>query len=151
MPGALRQFSSRPVVASGRALLLAMLVMFALDVVGGFFALASGAHGWSETWGFDTKYAVPLPVAIVQLLLAWLAFRNVRPPTGLIAAVVLAVFCAISELAGMFDGDLSEKVTSEGWLSWVVAWAIVLLIANAVVCVLAAVRARQLRRPSTLG
>ena len=80
-------------MASGRRLLVAMLVLFVCDVIGGLLAVVSGIATWGEAWGFDTTFTVPLPVGAAQLVLAWLAARNVRPPVGLIAAVVLSVFC----------------------------------------------------------
>lgn len=63
----------------------------------------------------------------MQLLLAWLAARNTRPPVGFVAAVVLSAFCLLSVLFGMFDGDLRGNVASDGWLSGGVLWAFVLL------------------------
>jgi len=85
-------------MASGRRLIVAMLVLFVCDVIGGFLAVSSGLATWGEAWGFDTKFTVPLPVAAAQLVLAWLAARNVRPPVGLVAAVLLSAFCLISLL-----------------------------------------------------
>jgi uncharacterized membrane protein (DUF485 family) len=134
-----------PSVASGRALLLAMAGLLVCDVLGGFIALASGADTWNETWGFDTTHTVPLPIGVAQLALAWAAARNVRPPVGLVAAVLLSVFCLISVLAGLFDGDLLGNVASDGVLSWGVLWGVVLLAVTAVVGLLAAMRATQLR------
>jgi hypothetical protein len=99
-----------------------MLVLVVCDVIGGFLAIASGADTWDEAWGFDTDSTVPLPVGVGQLVLAWLAARNVRPPVGLIAAVVLSVFCLISVTFGLFDGDLIDNVASAGWISWGVVW-----------------------------
>lgn len=133
-------------MTSGRALLLAMLGLLVCDVVGGFLALAAGASSFSEAWGFDTHYTVPLPIGVAQLALAWLAARNARPPIGLIAAVILSVFCLISLLSGLFDGDLIHNVASDGALSLGVAWAVVLLAVTAAVGLLAAIRAKQLRR-----
>ena len=130
-------------MASGRPLLVAMLVLFVCDVIGGFLAVVSGVATWGEAWGFDTKFTVPLPVGAVQLVLAWLAARNVRPPVGLLAAVVLAVFCLLSLLFGLFDGDLTDTVASAGYPGGV-AWGVVLLAATAVVGVLAVARARWL-------
>ncbi len=145
-PSFLERLRSAPSVTSGRALLLAMLVLLVCDVIGGFVALASGANSFSEAWGFDTQYTVPLPIGVAQLVLAWLAARNTRPPIGLIAAVTLSVFCLISLLAGLFDGDLIQNIASDGVLSLGVAWAVVLLAVTAVVGLLAAIRAKQLRR-----
>ena len=126
--------------------MLAMSVLIICDVIGGFLAIASGAHSWNAAWGFDTKITVPLQIAVVQLLLAWLAARNLRPPVGLIAAVLLSAFCLISFMAGLFDGDLADHIASTGLLSWQVAWAAVLLAVTAAVGLLAAARARQLYR-----
>src|SRR4051812_7723275 len=137
--------ASMPAMDSGRRLLVGMLVLFVCDVIGGFLAVASGVNTWGEAWGFDTTFTVPLPVGAAQLVLAWLAARNVRPPVGRVAAVLLAVFCLISLLFGLFDGDLTNEVASSvGW--WGVAWGAVLLSVTAAVGVLAAVRARQLYR-----
>ena len=132
-------------MASGRRLLVAALVLLVCDLIGGFLAVASGVSTWGEAWGFDTSFTVPLPVGLVQLLLAWLAARDVRPPVGLVAAVVLAVFCLISVLFGLFDGDLTDTVASAAG-AWGVVWGIVLLAVTAVVGLLAAARARQLHR-----
>ena len=123
-----------------------MLVLVVCDVIGGFLALASGADTWDEAWGFNTDSTVPLPVGAAQLALAWLAARNVRPPVGLIAAVLLSAFCLISLMAGLFDGDLINNVSSDGLISSGVVWGVVLLLVTAAVGLLAATRARQLYR-----
>jgi hypothetical protein len=135
-------------VASGRALLVAMLVLIVCDVIGGFIGVASGAETWGGAWGFNTESTVPLPVGAAQLVLAWLAARDVRPPVGKLAAVVLSAVCLISVLAGMFDGDLIGNVASQGLFSWGVVWGVVLLAVTAAVGLLAAARARQLHRRS---
>jgi hypothetical protein len=132
-------------MASGGRLVVAALVLLVCDAIGGFLAVASGVNTWSEAWGFDTSFTVPLPVGLVQLLLAWLAARDVRPSVGLVAAVVLAVFCLISVLFGLFDGDLTGTVASAAG-AWGVVWGIVLLAVTAVVGLLAAARARELHR-----
>ena len=145
---AFQRFRTAPWVASGRALLVSMIVLIVCDVIGGFVALAMGADTWSEAWGFDTKQTVPLPVGAAQLGLAWLAVRNVRPPVGLIAAALLGAFCLISLMAGLFDGDLIDNVASDGLFSWSVVWAGVLLTVTAAVGLLAAMRAKQLHGPA---
>src|SRR4051812_40494292 len=99
-------------MASGRPLFVATLVLIVCDVIGGFLAVAAGIHTWGEAWGFETTFTVPLPVGAVQLVLAWLAAWNVRPPVGRVAAVVLSLFCLISVLFGLFDGDLTHEVAS---------------------------------------
>ena len=130
----------------GRALILAMLTLLVCDVIGGFIAVASGVDTWDHAWGFDTESTVPLPVGVVQLALAWLAGRNVRPPVGRMAAILLSAFCLTSLLFGSFDGDLRGNIASDGWLSPGVVWGFVLLLVTGVVGVLAAAQARRLRR-----
>jgi uncharacterized membrane protein YdjX (TVP38/TMEM64 family) len=132
-------------MASGRRLIVAMLVLIVCDVIGGFLAVASGVNTWGEAWGFNTNFTVPLPVGAAQLVLAWLAARNVQPPVGRVAAVLLSVFCLISLMFGLFDGDLTNKVASSAG-PWGVVWGAVLLSLTAVVGLLAALRARQLYR-----
>jgi hypothetical protein len=132
-------------MASGRRLIVAMLVLIVCDVIGGSLAVATDVNTWGEAWGFDTNFTVPLPVGAAQLVLAWLAARNVRPPVGLLAAVLLSAFCLISLMFGLFDGDLTNKVASSAG-PWGVVWGVVLLSVTAVVGLLAALRARQLYR-----
>jgi hypothetical protein len=122
-----------------------MVVLFIFDVIGGFIGVASGAETWGSAWGFDTHSTVPLPMAAVQLVLAWLAARDVRPRVGFVAAVLLSAICLMSVLFGLFDGDLIGNVASDGFMSWRVVWVVPLMCATVVVGVLAFVRARQLR------
>lgn len=132
--------------SSGRRLIVAMLVLFACDVIGGFIGVASGAETWGTAWGFDTHSTVPLPMGAAQLVLAWLAARDVRPRVGFVAAILLSVVCLMSVLFGLFDGDLTGNVASDGFVSWGFAWGVVLLCVTAVVGVLAFVRAKRLRQ-----
>ncbi|WP_141854027.1 hypothetical protein [Kribbella jejuensis] len=122
-----------------------MLVLIVCDVIGGF-VVASGVNTGDEAWGFNAKSTVPLPIGAAQLVLAWLAARNARPPVGLVAAVVLSVFCLISFLSGLFDGDLFHTVASAGLISWAVGWGVLLLLVTAAVGLLASARAAQLYR-----
>jgi hypothetical protein len=131
-------------LASGRALVPAMVVLLVCDVIGGFIALDSGADTWNEAWGFETTSTVPLPVGAAQLVMAWLAARSKRPRVGRIAAVLLSAFCLLSVLFGLFDGDLIDNVSADGFFSVGVAWAGVLLVATTVVGLLALARAREL-------
>ena len=137
--------AGKPQPASGRRLIVAMLVLIVCDVIGGFLAVASGVNTWGEAWGFNTDSTVPLPVGAAQLALAWLAARNVRPPAGVLAAVLLSGFCLISLMAGLFDGDFINTIASAGLFSWQVAWGVVLLSVTAAVGLLAAIRTKQLR------
>ena len=127
---------------SGRTILLATVVLIAIDVVGGVLAVSSGVNTWGEAWGSRALLAAPLPMMVAQLVLAWLAARNVRPPVGLVAAIVLALACLVSAISGFFDGGLANDELSGG----LVAWQVFLLTATAVVGVLAILRARELRR-----
>ncbi len=68
--------------------------------------------------GFDTDSTVPLRVGVVQLAPAWLAGREVRPPVGFVAAVLLSTFCLTSLLFGSFDGDLAGN-TAPARYDWV--------------------------------
>jgi len=107
--------------------------------------LASGVNTWDEAWGFIAESTAPLPVGAAQLVPAWLAARNVRPPVGLIAGALLSAFCLISLMFGLFDGDLIYNVASAGLISWGVVWGgVVLLLVTGAVGLLAAARARQL-------
>jgi hypothetical protein len=132
---------------SGRRLIVAMLVLLASDVVGGFVGVATDAETWGTVWGFDTHSTVPLPMGLAQLALAWLAARDVRPRLGFVAAALLGAICLMSVLFGVFDGDLIGTVESDGFVSWGFAWGVVLLCATAVVGVLDLIRERQLRPP----
>ena len=129
--------------STGRRLLLAIVALTAVNVIGVFLAVDSGAtESWSKVWGFDILGFIPLPMVVVELVLAWLAARNVRPPTGRIAAIILSVICLISVLAGMFDGDMASEfiTTASFWLG------VVLIVLQAGVGLLAFVRAREVRR-----
>ena len=132
--------------SSGRRLVVGMVVLFVFDVIGGLIGVASGAETWGTAWGFETHSTVPLPMGAAQLVLAWLAARDVRPRVGFVAAVLLSAICLMSVLFGLFDGDLIGNVASDGFLSWGVVWVVPLLCATVVVGVLAFVRAKQLRR-----
>jgi hypothetical protein len=128
--------------STGRRLLLAIVALTAANVVCVFLAVDSGATERGKVWGFDIIGFIPLPMVIVELVLVWLAARNVRPPIGRVAAIVLGVICLISVLAGMFDGDMRNDSLTNGSF-W---WGVVLIVLQAVVGVLAVVRARELRR-----
>ena len=132
--------------SSGRRLIVTMLVLFVCDVIGGFIGVASGAETWGTAWGFDTHSTVPVPMGAAQLVLAWWAAHDVRPRVGFVAAVLLSAVCLMSVLFGLFDGDLTGNVRSDGFVSWGFAWGVVLLCATAVVGVLAFVRAKQLHQ-----
>jgi hypothetical protein len=127
---------------SGRPVLLGTVALIVIDVVGGVLAVSSGVNTWGEAWGSRALLAAPLPMMVAQLLLAWVAARNLRPPVGLVAAIVLALACLVSAISGFFDGGLANDELSGG----LVAWQVFLLTATAVVGILAILRARELRR-----
>ena len=127
---------------SGRRLLVATVILAAVDAIGGLLAVASDVNTWGEAWGSQALLAAPLPMVAAQLVLAWLAARNARPPVGVVAAVVLALACLVSAISGFFDGGLANEELSGG----LVVWQVFLLTVTAVVGFLAIDRARQLRR-----
>ena len=128
--------------ATGRRLLLAIAALTAANVVGVFLAVDAGLTEWGKVWGFDIMGFIPWPMVVVELVLAWLAVRNVRPPIGRVAAIILSVICVISVLAGMFDGDMANESMTTGsfWLG------VVLIVLQAAVGLLAVLRAREIRR-----
>ena len=132
--------------ASGRRLIVAMVVLVVFDLIGGFIGVATGSETWGTAWGFNTHSTVPLPMAAAQLALAWLAARDVRPRVSYVAAVLLGVICLMSVFFGLFDGDLIGNIASDGFVSWGVVWVVPMLCATVVVGVLALGRAKQLRK-----
>ena len=132
-----------PTTDSGQRLLLATVALVVVDVICVFLAVASDITPWGPgLLGFEIVGFVPLPMMALDLALAWLAARNVRPPVGRIAAILLAVICVISVLAGLFDGDM----TGESMTTGSVLWGVVLIVLTAVVGTLAVIRAKELRR-----
>jgi len=103
--------------ASGRRLIVAMVVLFVFDLIGGFIGVATGSETWGTAWGFNTHSTVPLPMAAAQLALAWLAARDVRPRVSYVAAVLLGVICLMSVFFGLFDGDLIGNIASDGFVA----------------------------------
>ena len=128
--------------ALGRPVFLGTVALIVIDIIGGVLAVWSGVNTWGEAWGSRALLAAPLPMMVAQLLLAWVAARNLRPPVGLVAALVLALACLVSAISGFFDGGLANDQLSGG----LVAWQVFLLTATAVVGLLAILRARELRR-----
>jgi hypothetical protein len=128
--------------ATSRPVLLGTVALIVIDIIGGILAVSSGVNTWGEAWGSRALLAAPLPMMLAQLLLAWVAARNLRPPVGMVAAIVLALACLVSAISGFFDGGLANDELSGG----LVAWQVFLLTATAAVGVLAILRARELRR-----
>ena len=128
--------------AGRRPVFLGTVALIVIDVIGGVLAVSSDVNTWGEAWGSQALLAAPLPMMVAQLVLAWLAARNLRPPVGLVAAIVLALACLVSAVSGFFDGGLANEELSGG----LVAWQVFLLSATAVVGLLAIARARELWR-----
>jgi hypothetical protein len=127
--------------ATGRRLLLATVALIGANVICVFLAVSSGVTERGKVWGFDIVGFIPLPMVVAELVLAWLAARYVRPPIGRVAAALLGVICLVSVLAGLFDGDMRNDSITNGSF-W---WGVVLIVLQAVVGLLAVVRARELR------
>jgi hypothetical protein len=126
--------------ASGRRLLIATVILLGVDVIGGLLAVASDVNTWGEAWSSRALLAAPLPMMVAQLVLAWLAARNVRPPVGLVAAALLSVACVVSVVSGFFDGGLANEALSAG----LVVWQVLLLSVTAAVGLLSIARTREL-------
>ena len=80
-----------PTAAIGRHLIVAMLVLFVCDVIGGFIGVSEGVNTWGEAGGFNTESTVPLPVAcrtlsslLTAVTLRWHPSRlpGARRPNG---------------------------------------------------------------------
>ena len=128
---------------TGRRLLLAIAALIVVDVICVFLAVTSDITPWGPgIVGFEIVGFVPLPMMALDLVLAWLAARDVRPPVGRIAAILLGVICVISVLAGLFDGDM----TSEAMTTGSVLWGVVLIVLTTAAGTLAILRAKELRR-----
>ena len=125
---------------SGRRLMVATVTLVGVDAIGGLLAVSSGVNTWGEAWGSKALLAAPLPMIAVQLVLAWLAARNVRPPVGLVAATLLGVACLVSVVSGFFDRGLANESLSAG----LVVWQVFLLSVTTVVGLFALGRARHL-------
>jgi hypothetical protein len=127
---------------TGQRLLLVLAALICANVICVFLAVDSGlTESWGKVWGFDIVGFIPLPMVVVELVLAWVAARNVRPPIGRVAAIILSVICLISVLAGMFDGDMANESMTDGSF-W---WGVVLIVLQAGVGLLAVLRAREIR------
>ena len=122
-------------------LVVAMSVLVVTDLVGGLIAVAAGVNMWAEAWWTDALLAAPVPMIALQVVLTLVAVRS----TGWVAvsaAVLLALACLVSVVSGFFDGGLGNDALTPA-LS---AYQVFLLVVTAVVGVLAALRAVELRR-----
>jgi hypothetical protein len=94
--------------ASGRALMIGVGGLLALDLVGGLLAVANKLNTPAEAWSSKATLAAPAPMMIPQALLAGAAAHwNGR--RGAAAAGLLAVACLVSGTSGFFDGQLGRK------------------------------------------
>jgi hypothetical protein len=119
-----------------RLLAVAVAVLVVLDLIGGLIPIATDKSDFGEAWSFDTRYAVPWPIILFQVVLTAVAVIGRR--FALAAALLLTVTCGVSVLSGLFDGDLLA--------SGQIAFGLVLASWMALVGVLAALRTRELRR-----
>jgi hypothetical protein len=119
-----------------RLLVAAVAMLVVLDLIGGLIAIATDKSDLGKAWSFETKYAVPWPFILFQVVLTAVAVIGRR--FALTAALLLTVTCGVSVLSGLFDGDLRAGGQ--------VAFGLVLVSWMALVGVLAALRTRELRR-----
>jgi hypothetical protein len=94
--------------ASGRALMIGVGGLLALDLVGGLLAVANKLNTPSEAWSSKATLAAPAPMMIPQALLAG-ASAHWNGRRGAAAAGLLAVACLVSATSGFFDGQLGRK------------------------------------------
>ena len=118
-----------------------MSALVVTDLVGGLLAVAAGVNTWAEAWWTDALLAAPVPMIAVQVVLTLVAVRSTSW-FAVSAAVLLALACLVSVVSGFFDGGLGNDALTPA-LS---AYQVFLLVVTAVVGVLAALRAVELRR-----
>jgi len=122
-------------------LVVAMSVLVVTDLVGGLIAVAAGVNTWAEAWWTDALLAAPVPMIVLQVVLTLVAVRSTSW-VAVSAAVLLSLACLVSVVSGFFDGGLGNDALTPA-LS---AYQVFLLVVTAVVGVLAALRAVELRR-----
>jgi hypothetical protein len=122
-------------------LVAAVAVLVVLDLAGGLIAIATDLNDVGEAWSFEAGLAVPWPIILLQLVLTAVAVIG-RRRFAIAAALVLTGTCAVSVLAGLFDGDLF----ADGLWPGAKAFQIVLVSWMALVGVLATRRTKELLR-----
>jgi energy-converting hydrogenase Eha subunit A len=126
---------------SSRLLVTAVAVLVVLDFAGGLIAIATDLNDVGEAWSFDAGLAIPWPIILLQLGLTIVAVLG-RHRLAVGAALLLTATCAVSVMAGLFDGDLFAEGLGPGEK----AFQIVLVSCMALVGLLAALRTADLRR-----
>ena len=125
-------------LVNGRALRTGVAGLWALDLLGGGLAVATGWNTAEQAWGGDAVLAAPLPMMTAQAALAVAAARDDR--RGTVAAGLLAGACLVSSVSGFFDGQFARH----GLPRPLVAFQVTLVTATLAVGTLAAVRFRHL-------
>ena len=124
-----------------RQLVDAMCALVVTDLVGGLLAVAAEVNTWAEAWWTEALLAAPVPMIVVQVVLALAAVTSARWFAAL-AAGLLALACLVSVVSGFFDGGLGNDALTPA-LS---AYQVFLLVVTAVVGVLAARRMVEILR-----
>jgi hypothetical protein len=125
----------------GRRLVAAVAALVATDLVGGLLSVASGVNTWGEAWGSKALLAAPVPMILVQVLLAAVAALAAGRRAA-VAAGLLSVACLVSVVSGFFDGGIGNDALTPA-LS---AYQVFLLAVTAVVGALAALRSVEALR-----
>ncbi len=133
--GAIRGGRSMRATRIARRLLGAVAALAVTDLVGGLLAVATGINTWSEAWGGKALLAAPVPMVVLQVVLAGLAARLAGKGAA-VAAGLLSAACLVSVASGFFDGGIGNEALTPA-LSVYQAF---LLAVTAVVGVLASFR-----------
>ena len=124
-----------------RRLVIAMCALVGTDLVGGLLAVSAGVNTWAEAWWTEALLAAPVPMIVVQVLLAFVAVASIRW-FAVVAAVLLALACLVSVVSGFFDGGIGNDALTPA-LS---AYQVLLLAVTAVVGTFAALRSAEALR-----
>jgi hypothetical protein len=126
-----------------QALVVSMVVLLALDLIGGVIAVASDVNDWSEAWSGNARLAAPWPMILLQVSALVLAV-GFRRPWAIVGGTILALACLVSGVSGFFDGAFAAAELGPGQ----VAFQVLLLGWTAVVGLIAAAFTVSLvRRP----
>lgn len=99
---------ARPSAAPDRSVLLAVVVLAAVSVGGGFVSVAGGlADTLWDAMGPNGRLSIPVPMMLGQLVAAWFASGPRRRP-ALVASALLALVAPVCIVSGFFDGGYSD-------------------------------------------
>jgi len=127
-----------------RALVAALGVVVATDVVGGLVDVAAGRSTVGSAWGSSATLCAPLPMIVFQAVCVLLTVRAGRR-TARVAAGLLAAACLASVVSGFFDGQLARADLSGGEIAFQV-WLLAVTAVLGGLALARAVRGRPQKR-----